>query len=177
MGKKFFDFLWILSSLSLYFLFFKVSNSSLHIINHWEGIWDYIVIVILLILPLLIKFIFCKFIPEDETLEITAIRSTEINYIPTYIGYFVIATSISDITAFWVITVIVAVLIYATKMFYFNPVLLLLGYHYYEVTNTTGTTLLLISKKKDLKIANSFKNLRRLNNYVFFDNKGGCVNG
>ena len=102
-----------------------------------------------------------------ESVKIASIKPAEINFIPTYIGYFVIATSIEDIMAFCIISFVVALLVKYTRIFYFNPTLLFLGYQYYEVIDTNGTTISLITKNKDLKKLTKLKKLRRLNNYTF----------
>ncbi len=170
--KKIIDALWIISSLSFYLLFFlltkqdtvKIINLSIKEISI-DGAW--LVFIVLLVLPLLILLIYHFFIKADENINIANIKPAEINYIPTYIGYFVIATSISNLTAFYIISIVIAVLIKYTRMFYFNPVLLFIGYQYYEVIDTNGVTISLITREKDLKNSTKLKKIRRLNNYTF----------
>ena len=109
--KKIIDALWIISSLSFYLLFFlltkqdtvKIINLSIKEISI-DGAW--LVFIVLLVLPLLILLIYHFFIKADENINIANIKPAEINYIPTYIGYFVIATSISNLTAFYIISIV-----------------------------------------------------------------------
>lgn len=174
--KGIFDIFWILSSLSFYLFFYlitKPSDAYLIKISHKSFVFDgaYLILLFLVLLPFLILYIFNKYIKEDENIKIQTIRPAEVNYIPTYIGYFVIATSVNSAYAFSIISLVIAVLIYFTKMFYFNPMLLFVGYQYYEVVDSNGANIVLITRIKDIKIATKLQNLKRLNNYTFIGGK------
>lgn len=174
--KGIFDIFWILSSLAFYLFFYLItepSNDYLIRISHKGFVFDgaYLILLFLVLLPFFILYIFNKYIKEDENIKIQTIRPAEVNYIPTYIGYFVIATSVNSAFAFYMISLIIAILIYYTKMFYFNPILLFVGYQYYEVVDSNGTNIVLITRIKDIKIATKLQNLKRLNNYTFIGDK------
>jgi hypothetical protein len=181
MLKKLLDFFWIISSMSLYILFFKISNiretTSINIFNNIEIFkisisTDYILIAIIALSSFILLPVYKKIITPNDTLKINSIKVAEPIYIPVYVAYFVIAMSITTIKTFCWITLILFLLIRATKMFYFNPILLLFGYHFYEAQDKNETCLLLISKKTDLKGEQDFQDLYRLNNFTFLDLKG-----
>ena len=174
--KSIFDIFWIFSSLAFYLFFYlitELNNAYLIKISHKGFVFDgaYLILLFLVLLPFCTLYIFNKFIKEDENITIQTIRPAETNYIPTYIGYFVIATSINSACAFYIISLVIAVLIYFTKMFYFNPMLLFAGYQYYEVVDSNGANIVLITKIKDIKIATKLQKLKRLNNYTFIGGK------
>lgn len=174
--KSIFDIFWIFSSLAFYLFFYLITESSndyLIKISHKDFVFDgaYLILLFLVFLPFFILYIFNKYIREDENITIQTIRPAEANYIPTYIGYFVIATSINSACAFYIISLIIAVLIYFTKMFYFNPMLLFAGYQYYEVVDSNGANIVLITRIRNIKIATKLQNLKRLNNYTFIGGK------
>ncbi len=183
MLKTVFDFLWIISSMSPYLLFFKLSNiDAKEPINIFNNIQygntllqtDYFVTAIVAFSSILFLQIYkwIEFKKANDSLTINSIKIAGPIYIPVYITYFVIAINISNLTTFIWVSIILFLLISTTKVFYFNPILLLFGYHFYEIQDTNDTCLLLISKKNDLKGKQSFEKLYRLNNFTFLDTKG-----
>lgn len=174
--KSIFDIFWIFSSLAFYLFFYLISEpQKAYLIKiSIDGIiFDgaYLILLLLILLPFCTLYFFNKIIKEDENITIQTIRPAEINYVPTYIGYFVIATSINSTCAFYIISFVIAILISFTKMFYFNPILLFIGYQYYEVVDSNGANIVLITKIKDIKIATKLQKLKRLNNYTFIGGK------
>lgn len=184
------DFFWIITSIILYIVLFLLSSEdilqskskfplfNISYIFGKEGIKDaYLLSVCLVItgilLVLLLLKIYKHFIKSNETFKAFSIKTAEPIYIPTYIGYFVLAISINDFFLFVIIGTILCYLLYKTKIFYFNPLLILLGYNYYEVNDQQGNSILLITKTKALKISTSkgksFENLIRLNNFTFIE--------
>jgi len=55
------------------------------------------------------------------------------------------------------------------RVFYFNPVWLLFGYRFYEARSEAGNTFTVISRRRNLKGAQAFKNLRKINEYTFME--------
>ena len=181
MLKTILDLLWVVSSMSLYLLFFKISNISAEAsVNILDDIQiskisipsDYLAIVLIAFSSIMFLQISKKFIKANDTLEIKSIKVAEPTYIPVYVAYFVIAMSISSKETFIWISIILVLLIWATKMFYFNPILLLFRYHFYEIQDKKDTNMLLISKQSDLKGEHTFNRLHRLNNFTFLDLHG-----
>lgn len=174
MIKGFIDILWIITSMSFYFLFCKVSNKALSlfgnavIYGHSFSI-DYLLISALILITFPLLYLYTISIKANDTLKVKSLKIAEPIYIPVYIGYFVIATSINDKAAFFIISAILILLIWRTKIFYFNPILFLFGYNFYEIQDDKETNMLLISKKSNLKGSKKFDKLHRLNNFVFLD--------
>lgn len=190
MAKKLCDLFWIITSIILYIVLFLLyskdilqSKSKLPSINGYyilerEEIKDayllaiYLVIIGIFLVWSLLK-IYKHFIKANETFKAFSIKPAEPTYIPTYIGYFVLAISIESTSLFIIIGSILCYLLYKTKIFYFNPLLILWGYNYYEAEDQQGNSILLITKNKALKISTSkgrsFENLIRLNNFTFLE--------
>lgn len=113
-------------------------------------------------------------VSDSDTLCITNVKIAEVNYIPMYIGYFVLAFDIETFSSMFYIIPSLIIFIYFTKLYYFNPFLIFLGYHYYEVDDSDGNGLLFISNTKNLKIQDNkanFSNLIRFNENTFFEYK------
>ncbi|GMT39212.1 hypothetical protein NHP20013_13400 [Helicobacter bizzozeronii] len=116
--------------------------------------------------------------PSDEMRAVEMVEVAEPKYIPIYIAYFVIAVSLENWIMFVVVFIIIYLLILKGKFAYFNPYLLFSGYHFYEVSidpnKAQGQNMyakfkvFLISKRK-LKITMQYKELIRLNDFVFLD--------
>lgn len=190
MAKRICDFFWIITSIILYAALFLLysndilqSKSTLPPINGFyilgkEGIKDaYLLAICLVVIGIVLVWfllrIYKYFIKANETFKACSIKTAEPIYIPTYIGYFVLATSINSLPLFTVIGCMLCYLLYKTKIFYFNPLLIVLGYNYYEAEDLQGNSILLITQTKNLKISTSkgksFENLIRLNNFTFIE--------
>lgn len=135
-------------------------------------IWSYL---ICLAMPIILAFISIYFItrfPADDTLEVEGndIVPVEGNFLPTYIGMYVISISLGAIDAD---TIVICAFLFVMwlqlgSVSYFNPFISLLGYRYYSVRSIGNKTITLITKEKDLKQATTIDNLVRINNYTFF---------
>ncbi|WP_162982948.1 hypothetical protein [Helicobacter sp. L8] len=116
--------------------------------------------------------------PSDEMRAVEMVEVAEPKYIPVYIAYFVIAVSLENCLIFIVVFALIYLLILKGKFSYFNPYLLFFGYHFYEISIDSnklqgqGTyakfKVFLISKRK-LKTTMQYKELIRLNDFVFLD--------
>ena len=150
------DILWVVTSMSLYLIFFKVSNNTINFLDGNFDFWgqsvpkDWVLILMLIIITYPLLFVYTSFTKGNDTLDVKIIKIAEPLYIPVYIGYFVIATSISNVTTFYIISAMLILLIWKTN-FYFNPILFLFGYNFYEIEDEKETNMLLISKKTKLK--------------------------
>ncbi|WP_163499586.1 hypothetical protein [Helicobacter suis] len=122
--------------------------------------------------------------PSDKMSAVEMVEIAEPKYIPVYIAYFVIAVSIEDWKIFMVVFLLIYFLILKGKFSYFNPYLLFFRYHFYEVSIDPNKIeggsdphtyakfkVFLISKRGMLKIETHFKELIRLNDFVFLDKK------
>ena len=113
---------------------------------------------------------------DDEIEKDTLINIEPANdaFLPSYLGYFFVALSVSDIQMFMVVFGIIAIFIYYSRISYFNPIFFIFGYKFFYVINSNNVKVLLITKK-ELKTTQSasFNHLKRITNYTFIDIEKG----
>lgn len=164
------DFLWICSSLVPYIIFFIIGLESN---QFYVGLSkNYVLSISVLLLGILVTWIVLKCYlctKTSDSVQVSSIRPAEPTYIPVYISYFIITLGITEYSVFFVITFLLVLFIFKTKVFYFNVLAYIFGYHFYEVTSNKGISLMLILKEKDIKQATCFENLIRLNNFSFIE--------
>ncbi|CDU06701.1 hypothetical protein BCV44_04615 [Vibrio cyclitrophicus] len=107
----------------------------------------------------------------DENIPSTDVKSIEPandTFLPSYLGYFFVALSISDFDTFIYVFGLIFIFVFFSKISYFNPIFLLFKLKFFYVTNGSGTKIVLITRK-DLKEPNDvvFDQLKRINNYTF----------
>lgn len=97
------------------------------------------------------------------------------DFLPVYLGYFLVSLSINDFTTLYFIYIIVFIFTFLTQTQYFNPVFLLFGYHFYHVVTSQGTTIFLIVKGKAIRNVQDIKftNMRRLNDTTYIVRQKG----
>ena len=108
-------------------------------------------------------------IKEGEVIEIE--NSTN-NFLPSYLGYFFVALSISDndFLTMSIIYFIIVLFVFYSQTNYFNPFLLILGYKFYKIKTKGGLSLLLISKKEFKKSDEVIiEKVYRINNSTYID--------
>lgn len=113
---------------------------------------------------------------SDDAIEkdtLTNIEPANDAFLPTYLGYFFVALSVTNINMFIIVFGIIAIFIYYSRISYFNPLFFLFGYKFYYVINSDNVKVLLITKK-ELKttLKTEFKQLKRITNYTFIDTEG-----
>lgn len=107
-----------------------------------------------------------------NTLEVDSVKPLENTAMPTYIGLFVITLGLKDFKLEQSILILLVLIVfwgYFERVFYFNPIWLFFGYRFYEVSTSQGNTFTLITTKQNLKHAQKFENLRRVNEYTFLE--------
>lgn len=116
-----------------------------------------------------------KWLPKEIILGgVIHVESANESYLPSYLGYFFVALSISDCKTFICVGSVIFIFIYFSQAQIFNPMFLLFGYKFYVITVENQITFFVISKKDIMAIKNlEFKNLRRINNYTYIDGEGG----
>jgi hypothetical protein len=105
-----------------------------------------------------------KYLGKDEfkTGEVASIEHANNSFLPSYLGYFFVALSISNTETLWFSYGVLFVFTYLSQALYFNPLFLLFGYEFYNITTKNGTAIFLISKaryKKPDDIQKSRNNL------------------
>jgi len=109
---------------------------------------------------------------SDDSIEKQPLNIEQANnsFLPSYLGYFFVALSVSTTETLWFIYFILFVFTFCSQAMYFNPIFLIFGHQFYNVTTADNVKIFLISKKqikttKDL----AFPMLKRINNFTFID--------
>lgn len=91
-------------------------------------------------------------------------------FLPSYLGYFFVALSISTPETLFFIYFIIFIFTYCSQTIYFNPLFLLFNYHFYNVTTADNIKVFIITKRQiRTTCALTFPKLKRINNYTFID--------
>lgn len=113
---------------------------------------------------------------ERERLAIKAVEATDKESLAYLIAYlFPLFTnkfpSLSE-HDYWLPTVyvfaIIAMTVYHSNAFHFNPILAALGYHFYQITTESGMKYLLITREI-VRVQNPDMEVVELSNYVYFE--------
>ena len=131
--------------------------------------WGLITIMLWFIDFLYLKY-FQRYLINASYEEISQLQITDLNYIGTYISYFIIGIGMphddcSD-TLFWVVLSVLFIFLFRTKTVGFNIFHLLNGWHYYNVTNQDNYTMTTLLKRNDLRKVKQLK-LLHLHNNIF----------
>ncbi len=146
--------------------------NNFHTLSH---ITSYIFYFSCILLLSLLSIHFIKSLSNDtiEKDTLTNIEPANDAFLPTYLGYFFVALSVTDINMFMVVFGIIAIFIYYSRISYFNPLFFLFGFKFYYVINSDNVKVLLITKKELKTTFNTeFKQLKRITNYTFIDTEG-----
>lgn len=114
------------------------------------------------------------FLGKDEFKkdEVESIEHANNSFLPSYLGYFFVALSVSNWETLGVVYALLFVFTFLSQALYFNPLFLVFGYEFYNIKTKNGTAVFLISRQKykkpsevDIPIA------RRINNYTFIEER------
>jgi len=180
-------FLSVSSFLGVLLFFFIKSDIDIPFVNRWGWCSPEIALCLKAVIAIIGATVFAKlilkssvkYLGNEDTIKIKQIKPMEGNYLPIYIGLFVVALDLGDTITMQ--SIILLILLFILWLFlentsYFNPFFLCWGYKFYEVvTETKGSmkegTYTLITKHKDLKSIDSLDQLTRLNNFTFLQYK------
>ena len=113
-----------------------------------------------------------KFLGKDEFKagDVINIEHANNSFLPSYLGYFFVALSISDWQTLFFVYGILFIFTFLSQALYFNPIFLIFGYVFYNVTTQSGTTVFLISRER-YKMPSTVKIsvARRVNDYTFIE--------
>ncbi|MFB9148302.1 hypothetical protein [Roseovarius ramblicola] len=102
--------------------------------------------------------------------EVISIEHANNSFLPSYLGYFFVALSVSDWQTLSFVYGMLFVFTFLSQALYFNPLFLIFGYEFYNVETKNGTTLFLISKERYKKPdAVKVSSARRINDYTFIE--------
>jgi len=78
--------------------------------------------------------------------DIVKLTHADSTFLPSYLGYFFVALSVSDYYVMCFVYGIVFLFSFSSQSTYFNPVFLVLGYRFYSLETKKGTTVCLVSR-------------------------------
>ncbi len=135
---------------------------------------SYILYILITLVLTYLSLLLSKYLSDDEILsgDITSVGYANDAFLPSYLGYFFVALDVPDFETFYFIYPIILAFTFLSQTLYFNPVFLIFGYHFYNFTTVNNVRLFVITRKKvkDPKTLN-FKELKRINDHTFIDNK------
>lgn len=102
--------------------------------------------------------------------QITSIEHANNSFLPSYLGYFFVALSVTNWESLWFVYGVLFVFTFLSQALYFNPLFLLFGFSFYNVTTKNNAVVFLISRCSyktpiDVIIPNAY----RINNYTFIE--------
>ncbi len=101
---------------------------------------------------------------------IKEVELADSTYLPSFLGYFFVALSITNRKTLVAMAVIIFIFTYYSQTLYFNPLFLIFGYKFYYITMENGMKLFVLSKKKIKSTKGlEFSYLKRINDYTFID--------
>ncbi|HET8802920.1 MAG TPA: hypothetical protein VFN01_17260 [Marinobacter sp.] len=102
--------------------------------------------------------------------EISSIEYANNSFLPSYLGYFFVALSVSGWESLFFVYSVLFVFTFLSQALYFNPLFLVFGYNFYNVRTNSGVYIFLISREKyknpdDVVISKAY----RINDYTFIE--------
>ena len=102
--------------------------------------------------------------------DVVTIKHVGSEFVPSYLGYFFVALSISSIQTLLVVCLLISIFVYNSQIYYFNPVYMIFGYKFYSVELDGGVVVLLISKKYyRIPASIEIPVVYRINDYSFIE--------
>jgi hypothetical protein len=102
--------------------------------------------------------------------DITTIEHANNSFLPSYLGYFFVALSVSDFETLIFVYGILFVFTFLSQALYFNPLFLLFRFEFYNITTRNGAAIFLISRKHYKKPDDVILNkVYRINNYTYIE--------
>ena len=175
--SKIFRIFLMLSSLGLTFAVF-LANKEINILNNFGSIFEkipvisYFLYAFLACGPAALSLYLARKLSKDNISKnsIVSIELANDTYLPVYLGYFFVALSVQEYSAFCFVFGIIFTLTFCSKAQYFNPLYFMYGYNFYNATTDQNVSILLITKKDLRNPADiEFSSIHRVNNLTFID--------
>lgn len=138
----------------------------------WPNIYSYLIYLSVPVLLTGLSIWFSKWLGRDEFKKgtVESIEHANNSFLPSYLGYFFVALSISNWETLWFVYGVLFVFTFLSQALYFNPLFLLFGFDFYNIKTTNGTAIFLISRYKykkpdEIDISKAY----RINNYTFME--------
>lgn len=168
--KKVYNFLLALASTSPMLLIFTVNAQSL-IFPTIRPHLSYLLVLLGIILINALGMFFFRFLSKDSIEgKLKNLELANSNFLPSYLGYFFVAVSITRMDTFLLVYGLTVLLVMLSQSMYYNPLLLILRYNFYHATDENGTRLFLITRKKIRTIqTEGFTKLKRINDVTYIE--------
>jgi len=132
-------------------------------------IYLFVLFIVGVLLYLATRFDYLSKDASELVYQIDKLEPAERGYMPIYLSYFFVALSFKSVESLCIGFSIFYVLSLLTDAMSFNPLLLIMGYRYLNLKNVAGKQIMIIVKKDKLdKATVKFGNLRRINDYTFY---------
>ena len=168
--KKIYNFLLALASTSPMTLIFTI-NAQIVILPTVCPYLSHLFVLFCIILINALGIFFFRFLSKDSIEgKLTDLELANSNFLPSYLGYFFVAVSITRLDTFLLVYGLTVLLVMLSQSMYYNPLLLVFRYNFYYATNESGTRIFLITKKKIRTIqTEGFTKLRRINDVTYIE--------
>ncbi len=171
--KRFYRILLDCSAISLFFVVYMIKEHKSIMLMKMD--FSYVIYLVGIVIFTGICLMISRLLP-DETISggIKEVEMADGSYLPSFLGYFFVALSVSDDKTLIAMAVIIFIFTYYSQTLYFNPLFLLFGYRFYYITMNNGMKLFVLSKKTIKSIEGlRFNSLKRINDYTFIDRSQG----
>ncbi len=154
-----------------YFLQFYPQFSFL---SDWHPFNSYFLYLLIPVLLTGLSILLSRGLSVDDFKEGDAVSIEHANnsFLPSYLGYFFVALSISSWSALFFVYGVLFIFTFLSQALYFNPLFLVFRYEFYSIQTKGGASIFLISKckyktPKGIVISKAF----RINDYTFIERK------
>lgn len=154
-----------------YFLQFYPQASFL---RDWHPFISYFIYFMIPVLLTALSILLSRGLSSDDFKEgdVVSIEHANNSFLPSYLGYFFVALSISSWNALFFVYGILFIFTFLSQALYFNPLFLIFRYEFYNIQTKGGASIFLISKykyktPKQIVISRAF----RINDYTFIERK------
>lgn len=131
---------------------------------------SYLLFFSLPIVTTLISLILAKLLDGDSVSNVVEVEQANNAFLPSYLGYFFVALSVSTCNTLGYIFAILFVFTFFSQTLYFNPLFLLYRYHFYYLTTNNRVKIFVITRKILKNPSNiNLQRLKRINNFTFID--------
>nr|UWI49647.1 hypothetical protein NZ312_16230 [Clostridioides difficile] len=157
------------------FLIVVVFMTKEHIVipafNNYPNWISYIIFISIPVILTYISLILTQCLSDDNIEgNIKDVEQANNAFLPSYLGYFFVALSVSDWETLIFIFIIIFVFTYFSQTLYFNPLFLIFKYKFYYITTGNNVKIFVITKKQIRNAKElSFKKLKRINNFTYID--------
>lgn len=122
-----------------------------------------------------ISLLLLKYLGSDKFKkgDVVEVQYANNSFLPSYLGYFFVALSITSINSLIFVYIVLFVFTYKSQALYFNPIFLLFGFNFYNIKDKFGKTVFLITKDKIKSPSEYFCDKSyRINDFTFIEK--GC---